>query len=309
MATYTTVDQIDPAVIAGHYGLREPRLISLAGGAVNSSFHLAGAGGEFVLTILDSQDAPGAARLAAHMQGVFRLGVPAPEIIPSLDGQLSIALDGRPGILKRWISGAMLDPLPHLHLPAAGRLLANIHGLPVNSPALLTLPVGTRRLSARDEAELGRFPDREFAAWLTDRLARVRDPVGRRRPTRTVIHGDFFADNLIVHHDSTLSALDWETISRDDPLLDLGIAIVGLAQDGAGLLAPARMESLLAGYQEIGTLDEPSISALPARITEAALILAYHRYRLFNITFPDPARSTMHTELFGFVDSVARHFR
>jgi homoserine kinase type II len=309
LATYTTVDQINPATIARHYGLPEPRLISLAGGAVNSSFRLSSPAGEFVLTVLDGQDGPGAARLAAHMRDVFRQGIPAPEVIPSLDGALVIMLDGRPAILKRWIEGTVYDPLPHLHLPAAGRLLARVHALPVHSAGLLAVPAGTRRLAARHEAELARFPDRELARWLLDRLARVRDPQRRPRSIPTVIHGDFFPDNLIVHDDGNLSALDWENISRDDPLLDLGIAIVGLAQDGGGLLAPARMNSLLAGYEQSRPLDEASLSALPSSIIEAALILAYHRYRLFNITFPDPERSTMHTELFGFVDSVTQHFR
>ncbi len=243
------------------------------------------------------------------MRDVFRDGIPAPEIIPTVDGDLAIMLGERPAILKRWIAGTVHAPLPHQYLPAAGRLLARVHALPVCSPRLLAVPAGTRHLTARDAAELAFLPDRKFAAWLTDRLTRVRAAEHRPRPTPTVIHGDFFADNLIVHDDGGLSVLDWETVSRDDPLLDLGLAIVGLAQDGRNRLAPARLNALLAGYEQISPLDEPSRSVLPGSITEAALILAYHRYRMFNITFPDPARSSMHTELFGFVDSVLCHFR
>ncbi|MFP8884984.1 MULTISPECIES: hypothetical protein [Streptomyces] len=39
-------------------------------------------------------------------------------------------------------------------------------------------------------------------------------------------------------------------------------------------------------------------------IEQAALIIAFHCYYRHNVRFPDPARSTYHTEMIKFVDSV-----
>ncbi|MBQ1157081.1 phosphotransferase [Streptomyces sp. A73] len=111
--------------------------------------------------------------------------------------------------------------------------------------------------------------------------------------------------NVVVRQDGHLSVLDWETISLDDPLLDLGMAAVGLAQD-AGNLAPARLDALLSGYPDIAPLSDEDAAALPMEIVHAALSIAFHRYYRHNIRFPDPAKSSIHNEMLQFVDSVEK---
>ena len=303
MAKYTTLDQIDLSVVARHYALDQPRLVPLAGGAANSSFRLTSASGEYVLTVLDNHDLLSAKRLAAHTQAVFRLGVPTTEVVPASDGSLITQLDGRPMILKKWIEGEVKQPLPIPLLPEAGRILAQLHALSPESPGLGDLPVGTRRLSSDHLAVIPQFADREFATWLTARLDRIRTAEADSERPRAVVHGDLFDDNVIVRQDGQLAILDWETISLDDPLLDLGMAAVGLAQED-GLLVPERLDALVTGYREIAPLSEEDIAALPLEIEHAALIIAFHRYYRHNIRFPNPAKSTLHTEMIKFVDSV-----
>lgn len=118
-----------------------------------------------------------------------------------------------------------------------------------------------------------------------------------------VTHGDLFDDNLIVRPDGGLAILDWETVSLDDPLLDLGMAAVGLTRED-GLLVYERLNALVSGYVEISPLSEDELTALPSEIEHAALIIAFHRYYRHNIRFPDPAHSTIHTEMVTFVESI-----
>jgi homoserine kinase type II len=303
VANYTTQDQIDLTAVAQRYELGQAQLAPLAGGAANSSFKLSSTVGEFVLTILDNHDWPSARRLAEHTQAVFGLGVPTTEVVPDVEGSLVTGLDGRPVILKKWIAGNVQQPLPLPLLPDAGRILAQLHTLSPMAPALGDIPVGTRRLSNDHLAVIAQFADRDFAAWLTDRLDRVRIAEdGNGRP-RTVVHGDLFADNVVVRQDGRLSVLDWETISLDDPLLDVGMAAVGLAQDG-GVLAAERLDALLTGYRNVTPMSAEDAAALPMEIMHAALIIAFHRYYRHNIRFPDPAKSTIHREMIEFVDSV-----
>ncbi|WP_405539129.1 phosphotransferase [Streptomyces antimycoticus] len=287
MAKYTTADQIDLPALAQRYELGRVRLTPLVGGAANSRFRLSCASGKFVLTILDSHDWSSAQRLAAHTHAVFRLGVPTTEVVPAVGGALITQLGDRPVILKKWIPGEVRQPLPVPHLPEAGRILARLHALSLRSLGCGDIPVGARRLSSNHMAEIPRFADGDFAAWLTDWLDRVRAvEAENERPSR-VVHGDLLVDNVIVREDGRLSVLDWETISLDDPLLDLGMAAVGLAQDG-GVLAPRRLDALLAGFGDVAPLSDDDAAALPMEIVHAALIIAFHRYYRHNVRFPDP---------------------
>lgn len=121
---------------------------------------------------------------------------------------------------------------------------------------------------------------------------------------RTITHGDLFDDNIIVGADGRLTVLDWETVSLDDPLLDLGMAAVGLAQED-GVLAAPRLKALVEGYERACPLAEEDRRALPAEIIHAALIIAFHRYYRHNVRFPDAAKSDYHLEMIKFVESVA----
>ena len=121
-----------------------------------------------------------------------------------------------------------------------------------------------------------------------------------------LIHGDLFDDNVIVRDDGGLSVLDWETLSLDDPLLDLGMAAVGLAQDEAGLLDTDRLHTLLGGYEKQRPVPGSEGALLPLEIEHAALIIAFHRYYRHNVRFPNPERATYHRAMVRFTESVTR---
>jgi homoserine kinase type II len=302
VATYSTVDDIDGHHICKQYGLDLLSLEPLDGGAANSSFKATTGQGPFVLTVLDNHDAASAHRLAVHTDAMFRLGMPTAEVVRNLTGQMVTAVGDRLVMLKRWIPGQVLDRLPDDLLPTAGELLAELHRLP---PAQVPdLPVGTRRLSSEHHAAITTFPDQEFARWLTERLADVHDREADLADGGQVIsHGDVFSDNLIVRPDRRLAIIDWETISLDSPLLDLGMTVLGLAKDD-GRLSPHRANLIVKGYVVTRPLSAEELRTLAVHIEHAALIIAFHRYYRHNIRFPDPAKRHLHAELIGFVDSL-----
>ncbi|MGW0734434.1 phosphotransferase [Streptomyces sp. NPDC002851] len=304
MATYTTMDQIDLPAVCERYNLNEAKLEPVKGGAANSSFRLSSICGDFTLTILDNHDMNSAHRLATHTQAVFRLGVPTTEVVPAIDGSLITSLGDRPVILKKWIAGQVHEPLPVELLPEAGRILAQLHALDPQSEGLDDIPAGTRRLSPAQLNLIPQFADRTFATWLTDQLAQIRNAEAASERTQKIAHGDLFADNVIVHDDGSLSVLDWETVSLDDPLLDLGMAAVGLAQED-GVLTTERLNALVNGYQQVTPLSDTAAAALPMEIEHAALIIAFHRYYRHSVRYPNPAKSTYHLEMVKLAESVA----
>ncbi|MGW4031256.1 phosphotransferase [Streptomyces sp. NPDC004838] len=303
MANYTTLDQIDVPALAGRYGIERPKLTALAGGAANSSFRVSSPGGEFVLTILDNHDTHSAQRLAAHTQALFHLGIPTIEVVPARNGSLTVPLGDSTAILKRWVAGEVIETLPLALLPDAGRALAQLHALDPASPGLEDVPVGTRRLSPAHLEHIPQFEDSSFADWLATRLDRVRAVEAATQRHRRIAHGDLFADNLVVSESSRLTILDWETLSVDDPILDLGMAAVGLAQEN-NTLVPARVRALVGGYRSAVPLTSEDVATLPLQIEHAALIIAFHRYFRHNVRFPNPDKRTIHRALIDFVASI-----
>jgi homoserine kinase type II len=305
VATYTSLDALDLPRLARLYGLGEAVAEPLKGGAANSSFRVdVPAGGRsYVLTALDNHDEDSARHLARLTRAFAELGLPTAHVVANAEGDDITAADGRLYLLKELIPGEVRVPLPEALLPAAGALLAQLHGFP---PDGLDLPVGTRRLSGAQRAEAAAFPDRAFAEWIERHLTRIgRREAEHRRPL-VPVHGDLFADNLIVRPDGGLSVIDWETASLDDPLLDLGMAAVGLCRTSDGLLSPERLRLVVQGYEGLRPLSAEDRAELPTEIVHAAVIIAFHRYHRHTVRLPDPARATYHREMLPFVESVPR---
>ncbi|GHE26393.1 hypothetical protein GCM10018781_78550 [Kitasatospora indigofera] len=300
MATYTTLDDLDVPALCSAYGLHDPRLQPLKGGAANSSFQLRTAEGCFVLTVLDNHDPTSAAALADHTRVLFAHGLPTAEVVPEVGGGSTTVIGGKPVLLKRWIEGEVIDPLPEDRLTEAGALLARLHNLPAD---LTEVPVASRRLSADQQGLIGGFRDRAFAAWLSEQLTVVNEREAGRQRSAVLCHGDLFADNLICRAGGSLAVIDWETISLDDPLLDLGMAAVGLAQQ-AGRLHPRRLELLVEGYTGVRPLPQEVLDELPMEIVHAALIIAFHRYYRHNVRFPNADRADFHLRMVDFAASV-----
>jgi homoserine kinase type II len=304
VAQYTTADQINLPAVAERYALSNPSLAPLSGGAANSSFRLNADQGEYVLTALDNHDERTATALARHTQALHRLGLPTSKIIPATDSSLVTPVDDRLVVLKEWISGSIEQPLSTALLSEAGEFLAMLHALPPQAEGLEDVPVAARRLSAEHLAAIPGFTDQKFAAWLTDRLERIREAEADTRREPRLVHGDLFDDNIVVRDDGHLSVLDWETISLDDPLLDLGMAAVGLAQDEAGLLSRERLDALLCGYEKTRPLTRAERTALPLEIEHAALIIGFHRYYRHNVRFPNTERATYYLKMVRFAESA-----
>jgi Ser/Thr protein kinase RdoA (MazF antagonist) len=303
LASYTTAEDLDVPAISDRYRLHDVQISPLKGGAANSSFRLTAREGEFVLTVLDNHDPASARQLARRTQQLFALGIPTTEVIPDRDGDLAPIVGAKPVCLKRWIEGEVIDPLPEHLLPAAGALLAQLHNLPTDLSDLPDLPMGTRRLSADHEARIDDFDDLDFASWLTEQLEVIKEHEARHKRAPVIAHGDLFADNIICRPDGSLAVIDWETVSLDDPILDLGMAAVGLAQD-QGQLSPDRLHLLVTGYTDVRPLPPGDLDELPTEVTHAAVIIAFHRFYRHHVRFPDPAKADYHRAMIGFVDSL-----
>jgi aminoglycoside phosphotransferase (APT) family kinase protein len=159
------------------------------------------------------------------MEALRQRGFPVPEVIAASDDRGAL---GRPFLAMRKIAGRELAQQPDMarYIPAAARMLAQLHQMPVEGLAfplnLLSPPLDTawaRLLEDRFAIwrELKPSPsvimERAYG-WLQDHSASVS---GRF----TCVHGDFQPQNLLVDDDGMVGLLDFEVCHLGHPAEDL----------------------------------------------------------------------------------------
>ena len=162
---------------------------------------------------------------ARVMMAAVKAGVPAPRVRAILDETDGLG----PGYITEWVAGETLGsrivreerfaPARALMAAQCGRILANVHRIPVEEATFLNrfdpAQLLTNRRQIVDFHGL-RLPALEFGLrWVEEHL-----PQHRRH---TVVHGDFRSGNLIVGEtEGVRCVLDWEVAHIGDPMLDLG---------------------------------------------------------------------------------------
>ncbi|MFG2143166.1 phosphotransferase [Streptomyces sp. NPDC048696] len=304
MARYTTLESDDVQRLCQGYELTVHQVSPLNGGMANSSYLVSCLEGPHVLTVLDNHSAESAQSLVRLLHHLSGEGVSTPAPLTRSDGTSVTGHEDRPVIVKPYVSGRCHDVLPVELLPAAGAALAAVHGLPVDG--VPDVPLYGRRLPADARQRCATFPDREFAAWLTAAWRGV-DHVTSREVKPVLVHGDLFADNIVVGEDGELVILDWETASFDDPLIDLGMAVVGLCRVGAEFHAH-RARRLVEGYARAAKDTEIDPADLLDAAVYASVVIAYHRYVRHHLTHPDPANHHLYREIPPFIDQMRREW-
>jgi homoserine kinase type II len=301
VANYTTLSGPDVASILVQYPIRANRTTPLPGGAANSSYLIQTDSLPYVLTVLDNHDHASAGQLAAMLAHLSEHRIPTSRLVRTSDHAELASFDERPVLVKEFVEGRCDGPLPDGAHGPAGELLARVHAVPVPQ----WLPTGGRRMPADWTRRVDQFADREFAAWLRDQW-RLASTVDRLDGPYGLVHGDYFADNLVVRDGGQLAVLDWETATHDLLVLDIGMAIVGLCRGpgGSGEFLPARAVELLRGYDSVRPLSRDERGLLRDAVRYASLVTAYHRYLRHHLTHPDQAKWHLYREIPRFVHSL-----
>jgi Ser/Thr protein kinase RdoA (MazF antagonist) len=301
MARYSVLEPSDVAQLEEIYGFELGPLIPLDGGMATSSFTAECASGKLVVSILDNQDQAAALRLAQVTEHMWRHDVPTCQVMRRPDGSLLGTVRGKSVLVKKFIPGQTRTQIPDELLPTAAELLGRIHQTEL---AGLDIPVGLRRLSPALRQIIDDFPNLDHARWLRNRLKRLdhffppdEDP---RRAQWRLIHGDFTPSNIIVSEtEDKMWAIDWETVTIDDPMLDCGMSVMNMCVVD-NHLSQRRLSLFAEGYRRSGCLFEED--RIRPSVEYAAVIVAFHRYRRHNIRFPSLERKDYYRRMVDFVE-------
>jgi homoserine kinase type II len=217
------------------------------------------------------------------IQHVRAHDVPAPTLIPTLDGETLLELDdGRFYEVMTFVKGESFNPQRPQQLTNVGAMLARYHeamkGFPP-PPSQVQLRYAPHDMLGLTENLLRHdlMGDlTETLNWYDGRIARLRkqlpDTAYAALPQLT-IHGDIHGDNVLFSNDQVMALIDFDQVEWDTPVADLVDAMVAFASIDKpatinwgvfkGPLDEDRAAQLLAGYASVRGLSRKEIEAIP----------------------------------------------
>jgi homoserine kinase type II len=210
-------------------------------------------------------------------------GFPAPAIVPTITGETFLALDGELYDVQVYIDGQPYNHDRASHLRAAALTLGRYHKLvrgfaaePLCSPGELYSPdILSAILASLTDAWEVESDDElaDHSRQLRTHLTSLEARFSQHGPLpRLVIHGDYYADNLIFADDTIVGVVDYDKARRQPRVAELAEALIYFASPLPGdfkhLVYPGvlRWEPLmrfLRSYASASGLDEEEIRALP----------------------------------------------
>jgi homoserine kinase type II len=299
MAVFTAVSLDDLHQWIKQYPLgRAVGLEGISSGIDNSNFFLTtehGAqpgmqAGQYVLTIFENlrfDQLPFYVNLMRHLA---ERGIPVPAPVANADGELVVALHGKPAIIVSRLQGSsQLDPQP-VHCREVGRMLARMHlaaqDFALHQPNLrgldwwvATAPEVLPLLSADEAALLKNEVAYQSAFAATPAYAGL---------ARGPVHADLFRNNVMFEGERLSGCFDFYFAGVDTWLYDVAVTVNDWCVDLAtGTLDEARVRALLDAYHAVRpfTLDEQS--AWQPMLRAAAL--RFWLSRLYDLHLPRAA--------------------
>jgi homoserine kinase type II len=253
-------------------------LQGIASGIENSNFFLTterdAQRTEYVLTVFENlsfEQLPFYVQLMRHLA---ERGIPVPAPVANAQGELVVALRGKPAAIVSKLDGSsQMDPQP-VHCAEVGAMLARMHiaalDFPLHQPnlrgldwwqatmpqVLPYLPEGNARLLQEEVAFQTAFAAGPVYAHL------------QRGP----VHADLFRNNVMFVGERLTGCFDFYFAGVDTWLFDLAVTVNDWCIDlDSGKLDDARVHALLAAYRAVRPFTAQEEAAWQPMLRAAAL--------------------------------------
>ncbi|HVO31069.1 MAG TPA: homoserine kinase [bacterium] len=253
MAVYTKIPRKDAVAIAKAWRLGAVESFEgIAKGSVNTNYRLVTERGTFFVRLDETrtrEQVEHEADLVAFLAGK---GFPTPEPLVDARGARVRELLGKPLQVYPWTKGEdyPAEEYDRAHLAEAGRALARLHHAAKEFPATLPNRFGLVATSARwarirKKAKIPAGDRAEIDAAVAE-SSREPAPPG----PRGIVHGDWFADNLLFEEGRIVGVLDFEAAATDHLTFDVATAVNALCWKPStpDRFDPRRVDALVDGY-------------------------------------------------------------
>jgi len=198
MAVYTELTATDIKKIAVIFGLPDITSVSnFAGGQENSNYHLIAGETEYVLTLCENKTPAEVQTLVDTLHHLEAHSFQTTRIITTREGATQAELHHKPLLLKSYLPGTVIDPLPLATMEPLGQAMARLHQVPVPDFLPNRLAYGRETFSPMRQNFDGPHP---FLNWLEKIETYLNNHFPENLP-KALIHADIFADNVILTPD------------------------------------------------------------------------------------------------------------
>jgi homoserine kinase type II len=226
-------------------------------------------------------------------------GFPAPRLLRTLKHDSILELDGRWYEIHEFIEGMPYDPNRLAHLQQAALTLGLYHRYVEGFARPVFRTLGDLYAPATVHRALAQL----LTIWwldtnrqLSDLVERLRAEVNRLAARfahhgalpRLVIHGDYYADNLIFEDDRIVGVLDYDRARWEARVAELAEALIYFASPRTsemkhivypGFLGWGPLSGFLESYSETCVLTEDEVQAIPDFVS--AIWLSWSLRRLY----------------------------
>lgn len=274
MAVYT---QISSEALNAHLELYDiGTAISFKGiaeGVENSNYLLNTSTAPYILTLyekrVNKQDLPFFMQLMEHL---FQKDFLCPQPVCMKNGEALGELSGKPAAIVTFLEGIGVDHPTASHCHMAGETMARMHlaaaDLPMKRKNALD-PAGCRPLIQENTARAG-----EVEPGLANLISSQMDMIEKDWPVSlpiSVIHGDFFKDNVFFLNGKLSGVIDFYFACNDFMAYDLAIAVNAWCFHDDLTFDVDLSAALIAGYQSVRGLQPEEVAAFPLLVRGAAL--------------------------------------
>jgi homoserine kinase type II len=281
-----TVDFQDIVRILAHYHLGDlERYQHIRRGHVNEKWLVETTEGRYLLKCRHpSLSAPRQVDAQHALMGHLRaVGFPVPALISTRYATSFLEVEGEVYEVQAYLAGIPCDPAQPAHLATAARTLGWYHDAVqgFDSPAL------HRPAERYGPPALGQIIERLKKPWRGRTAAQLDLSIGElQRHARDlearfrefgplpalVIHGDYYADNLIFQGDRVVGVIDFDLAHWCSRAMEVAEALLAFATERCrrfesivyrGVLDLDVAHQFLAAYAETAELSEAEIRALP----------------------------------------------
>ncbi len=235
-----------------HWDLRHADVQPLAGGMNSTTWLVTTTGveaGRWVAKVVRPADRPSLLLGTQAATAVDAAGVSAGTAEPTLTGDLVVDLTDGYLALLRWVEGEPLVGEDETDQARMGRALAVAH----RALSWLTVEDAPELLHGLDLAA----PHLDVRPWVRPAVAaavaQYRTFAARRRPTRSVLHGDPAPESFLWSAErGRCGLIDWSSSVQGPRLYDLASAVMYVG-------GPDRAQVLLESYAEHGDLTPAEV--------------------------------------------------
>jgi homoserine kinase type II len=275
MAVYTEVSFAEAAALVARLGLGTlQQLQPCAGGIENTNYFADTDHGRFVLTLFERMDADELSFDLHLMRHLAEHSLPVPRPYPDADGELLLALKGKPAAVVARLPGEHHLAPDASDCRSVGATLARMH---VAGRAFALAQPNRRGLAWWEKTVPVVLPHltTEQASMMEDELAyqqRLAAAPAFQALPRGPIHADLFRDNVMFEGAHLAGVFDFYFACVDCLLYDVAVALNDWCVDlDTGRLAEDRAHALVEAYCAVRPFESTELRLLPALMRAAAL--------------------------------------